>query len=256
MSSLEIPVSPVMAAPRLPRTWYFLGTTVVGLVAYGAMILAQLATLLLLALRAEPVMTTQAELQALMNQGGWIAAATIAACPFVLGVLWVATRIARHRFASYLALRWPVRRALVGGLAITFGFFLAWQLLSYLVGQKTPDFVIDSYRTAKDTGALPLLLIAFCVAAPITEEFAVRGFLFRGWSRSFLGPIGTTLLSSALWAAMHQQYGWYHISQVFLIGLIFGHLRYRSGSTWLTVVTHGFFNLAVMVKTAVIVAYF
>jgi hypothetical protein len=154
MSSLEIPAPPVMAARRPPRTWYFLGTTVVGLVAYGTMILAQLATLLLLALRAEPVITTQAELQALVNQGGSIAAATIAACPFVLGVLWVAIRIARHRFASYLALRWPVRGALVRGLTISFAFLLAWDLLSYLVGQKTPDFVINSYRTAKDTGGV------------------------------------------------------------------------------------------------------
>ena len=91
MSSLEIPAPAVMAARRPPRTWYFLGTTVVGLVAYGAMILVQLATLMLLALHAEPVMTSQAELQALLNQGGSIATATIAACPFVLGVLWVAT---------------------------------------------------------------------------------------------------------------------------------------------------------------------
>jgi len=243
-----------MAARRPPRTWYFLGTTVVGLIAYGAMILAQLATLLLLALHAEPVMTSQAELQALLNQGGSIAAATIAACPFVLGVLWAAVRIARRRFASYLALRWPIRGELVRGLAISFAFLLAWDLLSYLTGQKTPDFAIDSYRTARDAGVLPLLLIAFCVAAPITEEFAVRGFLFRGWSRSFLGPIGAILLSSALWAATHLQYDWYYVCEVFLIGLIFGYLRHRSGSTWLTVITHGFCNLAILGQTAWIVA--
>jgi len=253
MSSLEIPAPPAMAARRPPRTWYFLGTTVVGLIACGAMILAQMATLLLLALHAKPV-SSQAELQALLNQGGSLAAATIAACPFVLGVLWVAIRIARRRFASYLALRWPVRRALVRGLAISFAFLLAWDLLSYLTGQKTPDFAIDSYRTAKDAGVLPLLLIGLCVAAPITEEFAVRGFLFRGWSKSFLGPIGAILLSSALWAAMHVQYDWYYVCEVFLIGLIFGYLRHRSGSTWLTVITHGFCNLAIIGQTAWIVA--
>ncbi len=116
--------------------------------------------------------------------------------------------------------------------------------------------MFDIYRTAKDAGSLWLLLVALCVAAPITEEFAVRGFLFRGWSKSFLGPIGAIVLSSALWAAMHQQYNWYYISQVFLLGLIFGYLRYRSDSTWLTVMMHGFWNLAVIAWTAVIVAYF
>jgi membrane protease YdiL (CAAX protease family) len=253
MSSLEISITPVVARPRLPRTWYFFGTTVVGLIAFGAMLLAQTLTLVAAAIRYG--MSSKAEFAEFVHRGGPFAAATIVACPVVLGVFWVAIRIARRRFASYLALRRPSRGALVGGLAITFAFLLAWQLLSYLVGQATPAFVFDLYRTAKDAGTLWLLLIALCVAGPVTEEFAVRGFLFRGWSQSFLGPVGAIVLSSALWAAMHLQYDWYHISQVFLLGLIFGRLRYRSGSTWLTVVTHGFFNLAVMVKTAVIVAY-
>jgi len=149
MSSLEIPAPPAMAARRPPRTWYFLGTTVVGLIACGAMILAQMATLLLLALHAKPV-SSQAELQALLNQGGSLAAATIAACPFVLGVLWVAIRIARRRFASYLALRWPVRRALVRGLAISFAFLLAWTCFGISRGRRrliSPSIATEPRKT-------------------------------------------------------------------------------------------------------------
>jgi membrane protease YdiL (CAAX protease family) len=62
------------------------------------------------------------------------------------------------------------------------------------------------------------------------------------------------LLSSALWAAMHVQYDGYYVCEVFLIGLIFGYLRHRSGSTCLTVITHGFCNLAILGQTAWIVA--
>ncbi|SHL87451.1 hypothetical protein SAMN05444159_7060 [Bradyrhizobium lablabi] len=243
-----------MATPRLPRTWYFLGTAIFGLLAYGVMLLAQ--TLMLIAAAIRYGLSSEAEFREFFHQAGPMAAMTIAASPFVLAVLWIAIRIARRRFASYLALRWPSRGALARGLAITFGFFLVWKLLSYLVGQQTPAFVVDMYRTGKDAGSLWLVLIALCVAAPITEEFTVRGFLFRGWSKSFLGPTGAIVLSSALWAAMHQQYNWYYISQIFLVGLIFGYLRYRSNSTWLTVMTHGFFNLAVILWTAVMVAYF
>jgi uncharacterized protein len=254
MSSVETQLPPIVAPPRLPRTWYFLGTALFGLLAFGVMTLAQ--TLIMVAAAIHYDITSKAEFREFVAQGGSIAAITIVVCPFVLAVLWVAIRLARRRFVSYLALRWPSLRGLGRGIAITFGFFLVWKLLSYLVGQQTPAFVLDMYRTANDAGSLWLLLIALCVAAPITEEFAVRGFLFRGWSKSFLGPTGAIVLSSALWAAMHQQYDWYHISQVFLLGLIFGYLRYRNGSTWLTVMTHGFFNLAVMAWTAVIVAYF
>ena len=67
--------------------------------------------------------------------------------------------------------------------------------------------------------------------------------------------IGAIVLTLALWAAMHQQYNWYYRSQIFLAGLIFGYLRYRSNATWLTVMTHGFFNLAVIAWTGVPVAY-
>jgi membrane protease YdiL (CAAX protease family) len=99
-------------------------------------------------------------------------------------------------------------------------------------------------------------LIGFCIAAPITEEFTVRGLIYRGWSQSFLGPVGAIVLSSILWALIHHQYSWYYVCQIFLVGLIFGHLRRRSSSTWLTVVTHGLFNLAVTIQTALKVAYF
>jgi hypothetical protein len=94
-----------------------------------------------------------------------------------------------------------------------------------------------------------LLVIAFCVVAPITEEFLTRGFLYRGWSESFLRPVGAIVLSSAVWTAMHLQYDWFFLSEVFSIGLLFGYLRYRSNSTWLTVILHGINNLAATLQT-------
>jgi membrane protease YdiL (CAAX protease family) len=36
---------------------------------------------------------------------------------------------------------------------------------------------------------------------------------------------------------------------VFSIGLLLGYLRYRTGSTWLTVLLHGLNNLAATVQT-------
>ncbi|MBR1146889.1 CPBP family intramembrane glutamic endopeptidase [Bradyrhizobium sp. AUGA SZCCT0431] len=257
MSTLEISAPPALpVSPRQPRTWYFLGSAVVALLAYIAFNLGHLAMMVVAFVwHGDPDMT-EAQIVELASQGGNIAAGTIAACALVVAVLWAAIRIARQGFADYLALRWPSRDELLHGLAITLAFLLAWLLLSFLAGHPTPAFVIDSYRSAQDAGLLWLLLIGFCVAAPVTEELVVRGLLYRGWSQSFLGPIGTIVLSSALWALMHQQYSWYYICQIFLVGLIFGHLRRRSGSTWLTVITHGFFNLAVLAYVALKLAYF
>ena len=84
---------------------------------------------------------------------------------------------------------------------------------------------------------------------PITEEFFARGFLYRGWSESFLRVPGAIILSSLVWTGLHLQYNWYFLGEVFSIGLLLGYLRYRSNSTWLTIILHGLINLAAVVQT-------
>jgi membrane protease YdiL (CAAX protease family) len=66
--------------------------------------------------------------------------------------------------------------------------------------------------------------------------------MFRGWSQSFLGPIGAIVLTSAVWAMNHTQYGWFGRLEVFVVGLVLGHFRWRSDSTWLTVMVHSATN--------------
>ena len=107
----------------------------------------------------------------------------------------------------------------------------------------------DVLKSARADGALWLLVIAFCVAAPMSEELFARGFLYRGWSESFLGPAGAIVLSSLVWTSLHLQYDWFFFGEVFSIGLLLGYLRYRSKSTWLTIVLHGLNNLAAVVQT-------
>ena len=125
-----------------------------------------------------------------------------------------------------------------------------WDLLSRMLGREiTPGFMGDVLKSAQADGALWLLVIAFCVAAPMSEEFFARGFLYRGWSESFLRPAGAIILSSLAWTALHLQYDWFFFGEVFSIGLLFGYLRYRTGSTWLTIVLHGLNNLAATLQT-------
>ena len=127
---------------------------------------------------------------------------------------------------------------------------VAWEVISRVAGRESsPGFMINVLKTARADGVLWLLVFAFCVAAPIVEEFFARGFLYRGWSESVLRPAGAILLSSAVWTMMHLQYNWFFLAQVFSIGLLLGYLRYRSNSTWLTVILHGLNNLAATIQT-------
>jgi membrane protease YdiL (CAAX protease family) len=246
--------APAVAASRPPRTWYFIGTTLFGLFIFGVQNLAEVATLVVLFIRSgldQP--PTPDQMRALAHNGGWLGLYVIVACPFVLGALWVPIRIARQSFYDYLALRWPNRGELARGLALLAAFLALSFILRTMFGQTIPAFMVDTYSSARADGTLWLYVIGLCVAAPIIEEFWVRGFIFRGWSQSFLGTTGTIVLSSAVLAGLHTQYNAFYMTQIFLLGLLFATLRHRSGSTWLTVLLHGTYNAAAVVHVVLAV---
>jgi membrane protease YdiL (CAAX protease family) len=242
------PVSPP-GKSREPRVWKFVGTSVWGLALFGAMFVGQIAGLFYFLVVNDESFNSQS-MTSLAANGRVISLSVIMGLPAILLVLWIATRWSRVPFADYLALRWPSWRMLAAGVAGLVVLLLAWEVISRVAGRESsPGFMVDVLKTARNDGALWLLVLAFCVAAPMTEEFFARGFLYRGWSESFLRPVGAILLSSAVWTAMHLQYNWFFLAQVFSIGVLFGYLRYRTNSLWLTVVLHGLNNLAATVQT-------
>jgi uncharacterized protein len=169
----------------------------------------------------------------------------------------LAIRRARHPVAEYLGLdRRPHLREVVFCLVSVTVLLVASDLLSWTIGHDLiPPFMVKVYEATRDAGApaVLLLLIAAVVAAPIGEEIMFRGFLFRGWAASPLGIAATIMLTSAIWAGIHVQYDWYGVVQVFCLGLLFGWVRARSGSTLLTIMMHAVCNIAATVETAAIV---
>ena len=238
---------------RPPRNWYFLGTTLFGVIAHGAGVLGAMLTMVLLLISYDiPLDIPSADLKSLMHQAGWMALAMIGSFPFTLGVIWFATHLARQPFADYLALRWPSARELVRALALMLAVLVVWFVTGWLIGQRASEFAIDGYRSARASGWLSVYVAALLVFVPISEEFVVRGFLFRGWSQSFLGPVGAIVLTSAVWTALHIQYNAFYLSEIFAIGLVLGYFRWQTGSTLLTTIVHAAINLGSVMQTAVI----
>src|SRR5205814_792960 len=101
--------------------------------------------------------------------------------PAVLLAAWIAIRFSRTPYTDYLALRWTSwQNFLIGAvsLAVLVG---GWDLLSRSLGREvTPGFMGEVLQSAQAAGALWLLVVAFCVAAPMSEEILARGFLYRG----------------------------------------------------------------------------
>jgi membrane protease YdiL (CAAX protease family) len=242
-----VPVASPRAEPA-PRIWKFIGTSLWGLFAFGAMFLGQIAVAAWFLLTGDaPIGLAVAKV---LSSGLTISLSVVMGLPAALAALWLATRVARTPLADYLALRGTSWKNFLGGAVALIVLIAAWDAISRVMGRDTsPGFMIDVLKSAEADGALWLMVIAFCVIAPITEEFLVRGFLYRGWSESFLRPVGAIILSSAVWTAMHLQYDWFFIGEIFSIGLLLGYLRYRSGSIWLTVFVHGLNNLAATLQT-------
>jgi uncharacterized protein len=235
MSNSENANSSVPVAPPPLRTWDFMETVFVSLIACGVYALtAGLAlTVMLGTYDVATKILSPAQIQA-------YGTAYIVSSPLTIAVLWIAIRMAGRDFAEYLALNWPSSRELLRALAITAILLLVESAAIYIVG--TDETFVDSFKGAKQAGALLIFLIGGCIAAPIMEEFVLRGFMFRGWSQSFLGPVGSIVLMSVLWGMMHIQYDWFGRFWIFVTGLVLGHFRWRSNSTWLTVMVHSAIN--------------
>jgi len=245
---------PVVPPPvRTPRVWKFWGTSLWGLLIFIALFLGQAATIVILMLAQKgPIdfSTFADSLRYAVTNGKALSLSVVTGLPAVLFAIWVATRVARQGFADYLALNRPSWKWLLIGAACLGALVEGWDLLAKATGREvSPGFMTDTLRAAEADNTLWLLIIAIVVAAPVTEEFFVRGFLYRGWSESFLRIPGAIVLSSAVWTLMHLQYDWFFLGEVFSIGLLLGYLRYRSNSTWLTVVIHGLNNLAATIQT-------
>ena len=251
MVSLDPAGPPIAAtaAERPPRIWKFWGTALWGLFIFAMMFAGQVAVVAWFVLRREGPVDMAAAIH-VVGGGLTISLSVIMGLPAVLAALWLAIRMSRTPFADYLALRGASWIHFLIGVAALVVLVMGWDLLSRAAGREVaPGFMGDVLKSAQADGALWLLVIAFCVAAPVSEEFFARGFLYRGWSETFLGPAGAILLSSMVWTALHLQYDWFFFGEVFSIGLLLGYLRYRFHSTWLTVVVHGLNNSAAVVQT-------
>lgn len=151
---------------------------------------------------------------------------------------------------DYLALRRPSWGALASWIAVAAIAVVALDVVTLLLDREVvPEWWRDVHANAK---APLLLMFASVVAAPLFEEFFFRGFLFQGFVRSGLGATGTIIVTSALWAAVHSQYGPYEIVQIFILGLVLGIARHRSGSLVVPLVVHAAINLAANVQVLVL----
>lgn len=150
--------------------------------------------------------------------------------------------------AEYLGLKSFSLRTMLVGLGIVIVFIVAYSLVYKLFDTTAEtDNMLESFGGT----AFPVLFwLAMVVFAPVFEEVLFRGFLFAGFKNSMIRVAGSVLLTSLLWAGSHLQYQLFGIAIIFILGIILGIVRHRTGSLWIPMIMHGFNNLLAMIILA------
>jgi membrane protease YdiL (CAAX protease family) len=241
-------MSDIAAETTAPQTPWGLWATL-GWVILAFILSAIAGIVVLLIWRPDAVMSGDVDM---LKDGALISVTTIASAAVQVGILALAARLARWPAGEYLGLVRPATRSTLIAIAILIVFLLGYDALTYLLGRDivTP-FQVDTYRTARSGGTLSLLWLTFVFVAPVAEEIMFRGFLFRGWVKSERSAIPGILVISLLFAAIHVQYDWFGMLQVFFIGLLLAIARWRSGSTLLTILMHVLTNLWATVESMI-----
>jgi uncharacterized protein len=188
--------------------------------------------------------TQNLDLYGRMSNGTRFAVISLVSTPVIIITLMLASRRSGSRVLAYLGLDIPRRRHIaitVTGLAVWMVFTT---VLDLVLGRDfVPPWQLATYRSARADGTLIWLWLAIVVVAPIGEEVLFRGFMFRGFVHTQRDAVPSIVLISLIWSLQHIQYDLLDITEIFVVGLLYGLVRWSTGSTTLTILLHSVNNL-------------
>ncbi len=128
-------------------------------------------------------------------------------------------------------------------------------------------FDVAGYRASIAAGTSPWWYVLqwwpAIICAPIVEESAIRGFMWRGIEYR-TGRIAALLVTSIFFTALHYRYFLDFDHEKFYVGtfgiyviagLMYGWLRWRSGNTTSTIIPHFFDNLYIQLSPIIASAF-
>jgi membrane protease YdiL (CAAX protease family) len=236
-------------APQ-PRPWGIVMTVVWIVVAVIVMMIATLAAIF-------GLFPADALENSALDKDAWaFGVLSLIAAAAAVAVLLVAAKLAGWRVTDYLALVPPDRSNAIIAVVVLVVFVMGFDAITYLIGKDvvTP-FQIDLYKNAAATNSLLVMWAALVIAAPVGEEIVFRGFLYRGWAQTPRAVWPAIVVISVFWAVIHTQYDWFGVFQIFLIGMLLGWVRWRSGSTLLTIGLHALINAWATIQTMIKINY-
>lgn len=191
----------------------------------------------------------ESEMAKLASNGDFIAAAIFVVDPVcLLALLGIVKARPGATFADSLAAMPPPPGWMRAWIPAILAFAMASDTLTWLLGKPiVPEFMQVAWSTAEKIS----FTIAVIVVAPVTEELIFRGFLLSGLRPTRLGASGAVLVSSATWAAIHSQYDLYFMASIFVLGILLGTARVKTGSIFAPIALHALSNVVSLIETMI-----
>ena len=190
------------------------------------------------------------------TDGTAVAIYTLISNPVEIVTLVLAIQLLGTDAREYLGIDIPHWRDVAIAVAGLAAAIVLADAVTFALGKEmVPAFQLELHRTAQAEGTLPWLWLAILVAAPVGEELLFRGFMFRGFVHEPRDALPAILVLALIWSLLHVQYDWFGTAQVFLIGVLFGFVRWRSGSTTLVILLHMLLNLESVAETIFVMGW-
>jgi uncharacterized protein len=135
-------------------------------------------------------------------------------------------------------IRWGVIGGAVGlGLAA-----LAAGITMLIVGDFNSAAGVAAEQLVQQSGVLVWVIfgLLLMVGAPIAEELAFRGLFFGALVKRGIRPTWVIIITAAAFALFHFEPQ--RMLVLFVVGLTFGYVRYKSGSLGAAMIAHGVNN--------------
>jgi len=125
-------------------------------------------------------------------------------------------------------------------------FIIGWLIIIGMFGVETFEGIVCNPEILNDLNGVDLdfltiftFLLYLSILTPVVEEVVFRGFVLDLASEKY-GDWFSIFISAFLFAIVHVE--GVTVANAFIAGLIFGHLRIRTGSLWPPIILHFLWN--------------